>query len=285
MKPLILAISMLGLGLCGAVPSSTPKGTLVIVGGGGMPQEILDAFLAASGGKGGRVGIVPTSTEDPEGALKEWREDLEKAGLSMVPLDVRTREASSSPAILEAARQCTGFWFSGGDQNRVGDKIVGTPLQKVILDRYAQGAGIGGTSAGAAIMSRIMLTGDDLNGKESLIELGKGAYKTREGMGFLPEHCIVDQHFLRRNRQNRLFSVMMEHPEHLGLGIDEATALVVKNGQALVLGEHGVMIFEPRGMKLDASGGFRDMRIHLLRRGQGIDLGTREVLMPAPANK
>jgi len=285
MKPLILAISMLGLGLCGAVPTSTPKGTLVIVGGGGMPQEILDAFLAASGGKGGRVGIVPTSTEDPEGALKEWREDLEKAGLSMVPLDVRTREASSSPAILEAARQCTGFWFSGGDQNRVGDKIVGTPLQKVILERYAQGAGIGGTSAGAAIMSRIMLTGDDLNGKESLVELGKGAYKTREGMGFLPERCIVDQHFLRRNRQNRLFSVMMEHPEHLGLGIDEATALVVKNGQALVLGEHGVMVFEPRGMKLDASGGFRDMRIHLLRRGQGIDLGTREVLMPAPANK
>jgi len=185
------------------------------------------------------VGIIPTSTEDPDGALKEWKEDLDKAGLTMVPLDVRRREDSSSPVMLAAAKRCTGFWFSGGDQNRVGDKIVGTPLQKLILERYAEGAGIGGTSAGAAIMSRIMLTGDDRDGKEALTEIGKGAYRTREGMGFLPPHCIVDQHFLRRNRQNRLFSVMMEHPDHLGLGIDEATALVVKGGRATVLGELG----------------------------------------------
>ena len=258
--------------------SPTPKGTLVIVGGGGMPQEILEAFLAASGGKGGRVGIVPTSTSDPDGALKEWKEDLEKAGLTMVSLDVLTREDSSSQVILEAAKTCTGFWFSGGDQNRVGDKIVGTPLQRVILERYAAGAGVGGTSAGAAIMSRVMLTGDDRHGKESLLDLGKGAYLTREGMGFLPSHCIVDQHFLRRNRQNRLFSVMMEYPDHLGLGIDEATALVVKGGKATVLGEHGVMVFEPKGMRLNAADGFRDMRIHLLRRGQGLDLVTRKPL-------
>jgi len=259
------------------VPSA-PKGTLVIVGGGGMPQEILDAFLAACGGKGGRVGIVPTSTIDPVGALKEWKKDLEKAGLTMVPLDVRKREEASAPAMLEAAKQCTGFWFSGGDQNRVGDKIVGTPLQKIILERYAAGAGIGGTSAGAAIMSPIMLTGDDRNGKESLTEVGKGAYRTREGMGFLPSHCIVDQHFLRRNRQNRLFSVMMDHPEGLGLGIDEATALVVKDGKATVLGLHGVMVFDPLGMALDTVDGFQSMQIHLLRRGQSLDLTTRKVV-------
>jgi len=270
-----LALTLVSSLLLAAAPS--PKGTLVIVGGGGMPQEILDAFLAASGGKGGCVGIIPTSTEDPEGALKEWKEDLDKAGLTMVPLDVRKREDSSSPAMLEAAKRCTGFWFSGGDQNRVGDKIVGTPLQKLILERYAEGAGIGGTSAGAAIMSRIMLTGDDRDGKEALTEIGKGAYRTREGMGFLPPHCIVDQHFLRRNRQNRLFSVLMEHPDHLGLGIDEATALLVKGGKATVLGEHGVMVFDPSGLKLDKADGFQDMRIHLMRRGQSLDLATRKV--------
>jgi cyanophycinase len=224
------------------------------------------------------VGIVPTSTSDPDGALKEWKEDLEKAGLTMVPLDVRTRDQSSSPAMLEAAKTCTGFWFSGGDQNRVGDKIVGTPLQKVILERYAAGAGVGGTSAGAAIMSRLMLTGDDRNGKESLAEVGKGAYRTRDGMGFLPEFCIVDQHFLRRNRQNRLFSVMMDHPNHLGLGIDEATALVVKNGLATVLGKRGVMVFDPSGMTQDAKGGFQNMRIHLLQKGQTLDLATRKLV-------
>jgi cyanophycinase len=260
-----------------AAPAA-PKGTLVIVGGGGMPQDILDAFLAACGGKGGRVGIIPTSTVDPDGALKEWKEDLEKAGLTMVPLDVRRREDASGQALLAAASQCTGFWFSGGDQNRVGDKIVGTPLQQVILDRYAAGAGVGGTSAGAAIMSRIMLTGDDRRGKESLAELGPGAYLTREGMGFLPDFCIVDQHFLRRNRQNRLFSVLMDHPDHLGLGIDEATALVVKNGTATVFGERAVMVFDPGAMTLAGPGGFHGMRIHLLRKGQSLDLAARKPL-------
>ena len=102
-----LAIVLCSAALLTAAPA--PKGTLVIVGGGGMPQEILDAFLKASGGKGGRVGIVPTSTEDPEGALKEWKEDLDKAGLTMVPLDVRKREDASSPAILEAAKTFEGI--------------------------------------------------------------------------------------------------------------------------------------------------------------------------------
>ena len=268
-----LALALLSSLLLAAAP---PRGTLVIVGGGGMPQEIMDAFLAACGGKGGRVGVVPTSTQDPDGALKEWGEDLRQAGLTLVPLDVRKREDASDPAVLAAARTCTGFWFSGGDQNRVGDKIVGTPLQAVILERHAQGAGVGGTSAGAAIMSRIMLTGDDRDGKESLTGLGRGAYRTREGMGFLPDHCIVDQHFLRRNRQNRLFSVLMDHPDCLGLGIDEATALVVKDGQATVLGRSAVMVFDPRGMALAGADGFRDLRIHLLRKGETLDLLTRK---------
>jgi len=256
--------------------AAPPKGTLVIVGGGGMPQPILDAFLGASGGKGGVVGIVPTSTSDPDGALKEWKEDLEKAGLTFVALDVRTREQASRPDLLERAKRCTGFWFSGGDQNRVGDCIVGTPLQQVVLDRYAAGAAIGGTSAGAAIMSKVMLTGDDRHGKNEWAEFGPGAYRTREGMGFLPEGVLVDQHFLRRGRQNRLFSLIMERPDHLGLGIDEATALVVKDGKATVVGDRSVMVFDPAGMTVNGVA-FRDLKVHVLRAGQAIDLATRKV--------
>ena len=255
---------------------SAPKGTLVIVGGGGMPKEIQEAFFKASGGRGGVVGVIPTSTSDPEGALREWKADLEAAGLTCVPLDVRTREDASRPELLARARTCTGFWFTGGDQNLVGDKIVGTPLQALLRERYEAGAGVGGTSAGAAIMSRLMLTGDDRNGQEALSEFGPGAYRTREGMGFLPPGVIVDQHFLRRARQNRLFSLVMEHPDHLGLGIDEATALVVKDGTATVVGLRAVMVFDPAPMKV-AGGGFRDLRIHVLRAGQSLDLATRAV--------
>ncbi len=275
MKKVLAGLSLCLMSLLTAATST--KGTLVIVGGGGMPPAILEAFLGASGGKGGVVGIIPTSTSDPEGALTAWKADLEKAGLAFVALDVRAREDAFRPDLLAQATRCTGFWFSGGDQNLVGDKIVGTPLQALIQARYEAGACIGGTSAGAAIMSRIMLTGDDRNGKELLSEFGPGAYRTREGMGFLPAGVIVDQHFLRRSRENRLFSLIMDHPDHLGLGIDEATALVVKDGVARVVGERSVMVFDPAGMTLrDAA--FRNLRIHVLRAGEGLDLASRKVL-------
>lgn len=272
----VLLFACLGVPMAGQA-GPDPKGTLVMVGGGGTTPEITEAFLKGAGGKGGVVGIIPTSTSEPDRALKEWKADLEKAGLTMVPLDVRKREDSSLPGMLEAAKKCTGFWFSGGDQGRVREKIVGTPLQKVIQEKYREGAVIGGTSAGAAIMSRIMIEGEDRFGKLNLSEFGPGAYRTGEGMAFLPDHVIVDQHFLRRGRQNRLFSLMMEHPGHLGLGIDEATALVVKDGRATVVGKRAVMVFDPGGMVLKGES-FRNLTIHLLRAGEGIDLATRKLV-------
>lgn len=277
MKRLLLALALsCCCGLDAGGPASSPKGTLVIAGGGGMPQAILQAFLDASGGKGGVVGIIPTSTSDPDGALREWKEDLDKAGLAFVALDVRSREDASRPEVLARAGRCTGFWFSGGDQNLVGDKIVGTPLQALIRERHQAGACIGGTSAGAAIMSKVMLTGEDRHGREALSEFGPGAYRTREGMGFLPDRVIVDQHFLRRSRGNRLFSLVMDHPDHLGLGIDEATALVVKDGKATVVGEGSVMVFDPSDMT-GGGGSIRNLRIHVLRSGQALDLASRKV--------
>ena len=256
-----------------------PKGTLVIVGGHGMTPDILEAFLQGAGGRGGAIGIIPTATEDPEGELKDWQPELAKAGIELVPLDVRRREQSSDPAMLAAAGRCTGFWFSGGDQARVGDKIVGTPLQQVIAGKYEAGAVVGGTSAGAAIMSKVMITGDDRNGAEALTEMGAGGYRTREGMGFLPPLVIIDQHFIKRNRQNRLLSMAMTFPDHLGLGVDETTALIVKDGIATVRGASGVMVFDPSGMKL-SDGGFTGLVVHFLRKGGSIDLATWKVRQP-----
>jgi len=270
----------LGLALLGAPPArlDAPKGTLVIVGGGGFPDDVREAFLQACGGPGAVIGIIPSASSEPAARLAEWKADLAKAHITLVPLDIRRRAQSDDPALLKAASRCTGFWFSGGDQSRIGDWIVGTRLHDVLRQRYAEGAAVGGTSAGAAIMSQTMLTGEDRQGKETLADLAPGAYRTRPGMGFLPSHCVVDQHFLRRNRQNRLFSILLDHPGALGLGIDEATALVVKDGQARVLGERAVMVFDGQGMASQVPGTFRDLRLHLLRKGQGIDLATRALL-------
>ena len=124
-----------------------------------------------------------------------------------------------------------------------------------------------------------MLTGDDRNGKEALLEMGAGCYDTREGMGFLPEPIIIDQHFIKRNRQNRLLSLAMTYPDHLGLGIDETTALVVRGGLATVVGANGVLVFDPRGMRL-RDGSFTGLTLHFLRPGATIDLVTWKVTLP-----
>ena len=276
MKTILLCLAL----ACATTPAlpqaPSPKGTLVIMGGGDETPDIVAAVRASAGGQGGVLGIIPTANDNPARSLKVWKEVFEKAGLATVPLDVRAREDASRPAMLEAARGCTAFWFAGGDQVRIALKIVGTPLQRLLLDKYRDGAGVGGSSAGAAMMSRIMLEGEDRFGKLELRELGPGAYRTREGMAFLPDHVIVDQHFLRRGRQNRLFSLVMEHPGHLAIGIDENTALVVKDGKATVVGERAVMVFDPQGMTLKGET-FRNLAIHLLRAGEGIDLTTRKL--------
>ncbi|WP_306599412.1 cyanophycinase [Geothrix sp. 21YS21S-2] len=256
--------------------AAAPKGTLVIVGGHGTTPDIMDAFLKGAGGRGGIIGIIPTATSDPEGELKDWKETLPPHGITLVPLDVRKREDSSTPAMLEAAARCTGFWFSGGDQALVGDKIVGTPLHKLIKDKYQDGAVVGGTSAGAAIMSKIMLVGEDIFGKLELREMGPKAYITREGMGFLPPDVVIDQHFIKRGRENRLLSIGMTFPGVLAIGVDETTALVVRKGVGTVHGASGVLVFDSRGMQLK-NGGFTGLTLHFLRKGGTIDLATRKV--------
>jgi len=266
----------LGLSLLAAPPA--PKGTLVIVGGGGFPAEVRAAFLTAAGGKSAVIGVIPTASSEPEAVLADWKEDLARDGITCVPLDVRSRSQSSDPVLLETARRCTGFWLSGGDQNRLGEKVAGTPLHALLLQRYAEGAVVGGTSAGAAAMPRRMLTGEDHLGQEALTELGPQAYRTREGLGFLPDHCLVDQHFLRRSRQNRLFSLLLDEPGALAFGIDEATALVVSAGKATVVGDRAVMVFDGRGMRTGSNGTFRHLKLHLLRKGEGMDLTTRALL-------
>lgn len=277
MKTFLLCFAAACLAAALPAQAPAPRGTLVVMGGGDETPDIVAAVCDSAGGKGGVLGIIPTANDNPARSLKVWSEVFQKAGLAIVPLDVRAREDSSRPALLDAARGCTAFWFTGGDQVRIAEKIVGTPLQKLIQEKYRDGAGVGGSSAGAAMMSRIMLEGEDRFGKLSLAEFGPGSYRTREGMAFLPDRVIVDQHFLRRGRQNRLFSLVMEHPDHLAIGIDEDTALVVKGGRATVAGARAVMVFDPQGMQLKGQS-FRHLAIHLLRAGEGIDLATRKLL-------
>ena len=165
-----------------------------------------------------------------------------------------TREQALDPASSARLDSATGIFFTGGDQVRVTRAVLGTPLYRKLHELHRRGVVIGGTSAGAAIMSTIMLTGDERLNRDStnaFVFIKPGNVVTVEGLGFL-NTVIVDQHFIRRKRLNRLLSVVLENPAMLGIGIDESTAIVVEPDSTFrVIGDRSVMIFDAGGGRAD----------------------------------
>jgi cyanophycinase len=243
----------------------------VIAGGGALPEEVAKRTLELAGGKAAKVLTVPLASELPDAAEKAvefWRKH---GAESVTALDV-----SDPKAAVAAVRAADLIWFGGGDQNRLMARLKGTGVPEAVRERYAAGAVVGGTSAGAAAMSRRMITGDADNER-----VAAGDTKTAEGLALWPE-AIVDQHFLRRGRFNRLLSAVLDAPDLVGVGIDESTAAVVTDGGRTVqaVGKGGVLIIDARKTRPpdskagepSSTGAGAGASLHLLRPGQRFDL-------------
>src|SRR5262249_53182564 len=148
---------------------------------------------------------------------------------SVVLLHTRKSEEANDPVFVQPLTTATGVWFEGGEQTRLMAAYRGTAVEKALHNILARGGVLGGTSAGAAIMSTVMIAS------------GNPQANVEEGFGFLPG-VIVDQHFLQRNRVNRLFGVVAQHPDQVGLGIDEQTAVVVKGRSLTVVGSSYALV-------------------------------------------
>ncbi len=212
-----------------------PKGHLLIIGGNGTTDEIVKRAVSAGGGATGRVVIFPQASELPETgaeAVKTWTD----AGFGhAVVADTKDPEAA-----IRLVREATFIWFPGGDQTRLMKAFENTDIPEAIRARYADGALVGGTSAGAAVMSRVMITGE-----ADLQSITAGKTETAPGLGLLPR-AIVDQHFLKRQRNNRLISAVLDHPGLVGVGIDETTAIFVTGNAFEVLGKNSVVVIDAR---------------------------------------
>lgn len=206
------------------------RGTLFLCGGGRLPDAVRDAFVEAAGGKSGRLVVIPTASpgEDSE-ALQDGAEvaDLWRArGLeSVVVLHTRDKGVANDPAFCEPLRTATAVWFTGGRQTQIAAAYTGTLVEQEVAALLERGGVVGGTSAGAACVSRIMIV--------------RGRVYETPGLGLFPG-AIVDQHFLARNRRDRLLDVLRMHPNLVGVGIDEGTALVVHGRELKCLGDSTV---------------------------------------------
>jgi cyanophycinase len=241
----------------------------------------MSRFVELAGGKGkARIAVLPMASAEPESAGKEQADELRALGAASAEAVILTRDQALTAGSAARLDGITGVFFSGGDQNRLTAVLLGTPTLERLKQLYASGAAIGGTSAGAAVMTDLMITGDEVlnpDPKDSFVIIKKGNVKLAEGFGFL-SGSIVDQHFVRRKRSNRLLSVVLEHPDLLGIGIDEVTAIIVAAGRSFeVLGEGTVLVYDARdasAVRVGPNGNLsgRNLRLHLLVSGDTFPL-------------
>ncbi|HEY7056075.1 MAG TPA: cyanophycinase [Vicinamibacterales bacterium] len=252
--------------LVATVSVSAQSGTLVIVGGGNTGPEIVSRALDLAGGKKAIVVVLPQSSAEPDAgdeSVKMWRE----AGAR----DAQKVSFADRSAAASALERATLIWMPGGDQNRFMKAIDGTGLADVIRQRYRAGAVVGGTSAGAAVISDAMITGD-----ADLRSLSSQKTVIAKGLGLWPE-VIVDQHFLKRQRGNRLLSAVIDHPALVGVGIDEATAVIVRGAAFEVVGQSSVVVIDARRAAIEPAGAgglvaARDLRVSVLHAGMSYSL-------------
>jgi cyanophycinase len=261
-----------------------PRGSLVIVGGGPRPPEITDRFIELAGGATrARVLVLPMASEDSTSGPESAAAFRERG------VDARSINLTRGEAERETATQLldgmTGVWFSGGDQSRLTAVLGGTPLEMALHRLYREGGVIGGTSAGAAVMSEVMITGEErrLGGdrppsdsSQAFLTIARDNIVTARGFGFL-RTAIVDQHFVRRKRHNRLISLVLEHPLLIGVGIDESTAIEVEPGGCWrVLGSSVVVVYDARQATLakGVTPGASGLRVSVLPAGSRYDPST-----------
>jgi cyanophycinase len=257
--------------LCGSrtnAESIGPEhGSLVIVGGGAMPKAIVDEFISRAGGKDAAFVIIPTADVG-----EEWGEDylkgsfLTRAGVhDITVLHTRDPQTADTEEFVAPLKRAGGVWIGGGRQWRLADAYLKTRTVQEMWGVLHRGGVIGGSSAGATIQSSYLVRGAP-EGNTIMMSPGH-----EEGFSFL-KRSAIDQHVIARGRENDLVEVIDAHPDLLGIGIDEGTAIVVEGNRFRVIGKSQVLIHDAARATEDGP------RYESLKSGDAFDLESRKRL-------
>lgn len=273
-------------GCAGAAPEGSPlppnsairvgpdRGSLIVVGGGQLGPDIINRFIELAGGpERARIVVIPTAGEQ-DTFPADWNglRAFRNAGVQQITvLHTRDREAANRASFAAPIRDATGVWIPGGRQWRLVDSYLNTRTLQELIHLLERGGVIGGTSAGASIQASYMVRG----AREGNTVMMAPGYE--QGFGFL-RNAAVDQHLLARNRQNDLLQVVERHPNLLGIGLDESTAIVVRGDTAEVVGVSKAAFYNTDP---------NDRRAYFfLKAGDRFDLNRRSILRGTklPAN-
>lgn len=232
------------------------KGTLIPIGGNEdkgieenekytlefIQEGILYHVVQQAGGKDAHIVVIPTASSIPVEVGENYLSAFSALGCKNITvLDIRSVEDSEKQTSIDLVKQANCIMFSGGDQSKITNKIGGTTIHKIMLDRYQNETGfvIAGTSAGAMAMTNEMIAGG--SPKDAFV---KGAVTMYKGLGLIPE-LIIDTHFIQRGRFGRVSQAVSKFPNLVGFGLAEDTGMIIKNGNdCTVIGSGMVIVFD-----------------------------------------
>lgn len=249
-KILIPAISLIIIAFsCVQKPDHRINGKLFIIGGGNRTDSMMNELVDLAGIRtNGYAYILPMSGSVPDSSIIWTKEDFFVTGIRNV-FGYNFKPGESPEPQLDSVRNAKLIYICGGDQSRFMSVVNNTPIMEAVLEAYRNGAVIAGTSAGAAVMSKKMITGNQKKHSENetgFITIESDNVEVTQGLGLLTD-VIIDQHFIKRQRLNRLISVSIENPEVLCVGIDESTAIIVDGDNATVTGLNQVIVIKNTG--------------------------------------
>jgi cyanophycinase len=265
MRFLLPFAAALLLGLTGAhaapVVQGPDKGTLIIAGGGKLGPEIVGRFIRLAGGPNANIVVIATAGDDDAyGPNCDCLAMFKALGAShLTVLHTRDPKVADTEDFAAPLKTATAVWLVGGRQWRLVDSYAGTRTEAEIKAVLARGGVVGGTSAGASIQASYLVRGARA-GNELMMAPGY-----EEGFGLM-RGVAIDQHVTARHREGDLDAVVAKHPDLLGIGIDQSTAIEVARDRFTVLGAGHVFIHDGREQP---NGG----RYYLLKSGDRFDLG------------
>ncbi len=261
MKKFVSFAAFLLISFCSFSQNNTskPKGKLFIIGGGDRPPALVQSLLqTAQLSSKDYIVVLPMSSEAPDTSYFYFKADIEPACKNTIANLNFTKDNTNNKQWLDSLEHAKLIFITGGDQDRFMNVVLNTPVYNSIHKAYQNGSTIAGTSAGAAVMSYHMITGNELKGdttyRSTFRKLQDGNIEIKQGLGLL-SNAIIDQHFVVRSRYNRLLSALAKFPSYPCIGIDEATAIIVSGNDITVTGESQVIVMKkPQQLQTTADG-------------------------------
>jgi cyanophycinase len=273
------------------VPDGEERGWIVPIGGGEEKEDdphILQRFVELCGAAAAHIAVIPTASRLADTGPRYARIFRELGAGETTVVDVESREQAGDPKRVATLKRATGIFLTGGNQLRITTLLGGTDVARAIRSRSAAGITVGGTSAGASVLSEHMIAFGDEGGSPMA-----GSVRLAPGLG-LTNRFIIDQHFRQRDRLGRLVTALAYNPFAIGIGLDEDTAAFIGPDNTLeVLGSGAVTVVDAGALEFSSMDAVEEgepvcllgLTVHILVAGASFNLHTRKAHANALASR